>query len=135
MKISYTRINTDVRYFSQGRLIDTRIRDLHTNLGETLIELKDLKSYVEDYIDMLQEFCEGNNKGAIGSCGTFESVDSFEIIVCKPVGHLWFSTKLKIAPVKEAWITELYFDALDNRQVYLYLSTLLCVKKCSKCWI
>ena len=84
----YICINTDVRYFSQGRLIDTRIRDLHTNLGETLIELKDLKSYVEDYIDMLQEFCEGNNKGAIGSCGTFESVDSFEIIVCKPVGHL-----------------------------------------------
>lgn len=84
----YICINSDIKYESQDRVINTRVRDLHTDLGQTLVEVKDVKSYVEDYIEMLQGFCMNNNRGAIGSAGKFIDFDIVEIIVAKPVAFL-----------------------------------------------
>ena len=84
----YICINSDIKYLTQDRLLNTRVRDLHTDLGQTLVEVKDVKSYIEDYIEMLQGFCENNNRGAIGSAGEFKDFDTVEIIVAKPVAFL-----------------------------------------------
>ena len=84
----YICINSDIKYLTQDRLLNTRVRDLHTDLGQTLVEVKDVKSYVEDYVEMLQGFCENNNRGAIGSAGEFKDFDTVEIIVAKPVAFL-----------------------------------------------
>ena len=84
----YICINSDINYKSQDRVLNTRVRDLHTDLGQTLVEVKDVKSYIEDYIEMLQGFCENNNRGAIGSAGEFIDFDTVEIIISKPVAFL-----------------------------------------------
>lgn len=83
----YIGIVTDIRYLSEGQTITTRLRDLHTTMSETLTNIRDLPQYCEDYIDMLQEFCENNNKGGIGSAGDFQSVEMFQIVILKPIGN------------------------------------------------
>ena len=84
----YVQIVSDITYNNNGKLINTRVRDLHTDLGQTLINLEDLKSYCEEYIEMLQNFCENNNHGGIGSAGEFVSLDSFSITMSRPVAFL-----------------------------------------------
>ena len=37
---------------------------------------------------MLQQFCENNNRGGIGSSGNFESVDRFYVTMSRPVAFL-----------------------------------------------
>lgn len=84
----YVCINTDISYYSEGQYIQTRVKDLHTTVSETLIEVKDINKYVEEYIDMLQEFCIETNKGGIGSAGEFNGFEGLEIIISKPAGLL-----------------------------------------------
>ena len=86
----YVCINSDIKYKipSDNRTISTTVKDLHTDHSQTLIELKDLKDYIEDYVETLQVFCENNNRGVITSAGEFVDFESVEIIVTKPVAFI-----------------------------------------------